>query len=71
MKCPEKEVNAMGGFKLICCQCGSDKVLEKSGDKKISCNDDGSVYAEGIHRKCTECSNEAFILVRSRLKTDG
>lgn len=57
----------MGAFKLICCQCGSDKVLEKSGGKKLSCDGDGSVYAEGIQRKCTECSNEAFVLIRSRI----
>lgn len=58
----------MGGFRLICCQCGSDKVLEKSAKEKVDWVADRIKYGEGIQRKCQDCNNEAFIIFRTWLQ---
>lgn len=58
----------MGEFKLICCQCGSDNIVERSGDKRLDCIGDSTVHAEGIQRKCTNCNNEAFVIIRTQVQ---
>lgn len=55
----------MGGFKLNCCQCGSDKVLEKSSKNNLDWAGDHIIYGEGIQRKCLDCNNESFIIFRT------
>lgn len=55
----------MGGFKLICCKCGSDKILEKSSENKLDWEGDSTIYGYGIQRKCTECDNEDFVIHRT------
>jgi hypothetical protein len=56
------------GFKLICCKCGSDKVIEKSAKNKLDYIEEHIKYGEGIERKCLDCSNEAFIVYRTWLE---
>ena len=58
----------MGGFKLICSRCGSDKVLEKSGQSKLDWIGDQIKYGEGIQRKCLDCNNESFVIFRTWLQ---
>ncbi|KUO77698.1 MAG: hypothetical protein APF77_13225 [Clostridia bacterium BRH_c25] len=60
----------MGGFKLICSQCGSDKVLEKSSENKLDWIGDKAVYGEGIQIRCTECDNEEFMIFRTWTRRD-
>lgn len=60
----------LGGFRLICGNCGSDKVIEKSGRNKLDWVADKVKYGEGIQRKCTDCSNEEFIIFRTWLQQD-
>lgn len=60
----------MGGFKLICCQCGSDKVLEKSARNKLDWTGDRVEYGEGIQRKCLDCDNESFVIFRTWLQQE-
>ncbi|MCX7745328.1 MAG: hypothetical protein N2645_00340 [Clostridia bacterium] len=55
----------MSGFKLICCQCGSDKVLEKNGKNKVDWAGDRVIYGEGIQRRCLDCNNESFSIFRT------
>ncbi|PAB59846.1 hypothetical protein [Anaeromicrobium sediminis] len=55
----------MGGFKIICSQCGSDKVIEKSGKNKIDRLGKRVKYAEGIERQCLDCDNESFVIHRT------
>ncbi|NJD01257.1 MAG: hypothetical protein FIA99_01360 [Ruminiclostridium sp.] len=57
-----------GGFKLICCQCGSDIVLEKSGKSKLDWSGKHIKYGEGIQRKCLNCSNESFEIFKTWLQ---
>lgn len=58
----------MGGFRLICGQCGSDKVLEKNGISKLDWVGDRAKYGEGIQRKCLKCNNESFIIFKTWLQ---
>ena len=60
----------MGGFKLICSKCGSDKILEESSENKLDWKSDSVIYGEGIQRKCTECDNEEFIIFRTWVQQD-
>jgi len=53
------------GFRLVCGNCGSDSVLEKSGHKLLDCIEDRARYGEGIQRKCLDCRNEEFIIFRT------
>lgn len=55
----------MGGFKSICCKCGSNNILEKSGQKMLDWIGDSAIYGEGIQRKCTECDNESFVIFKT------
>jgi hypothetical protein len=55
----------LNGFRIVCCQCGSDKVLEKSSQNILDSSGDNVVYGEGIQRKCIECSNEAFVIFKT------
>lgn len=54
-----------GKFKLLCCKCGSDNVLEKSGRDKIDCEGGRAVHGEGIQRRCQDCDNEEFHIYRT------
>lgn len=58
----------MGKFKLVCCQCGSDKVIEKNGQNKLDWVGDRIEFGEGIERQCLECSNESFVIFRTWLQ---
>lgn len=60
----------MPGFKLICSRCGSENVIEKSGQTKLDWVGDRAKYGEGIQRKCLECDNEAFIIFRTWLEKE-
>lgn len=55
----------LGGFKLVCGQCGSDKVVQKSARKKLHEAKGCVIYAEGVERKCMDCSNESFVVHRT------
>ncbi|MGE5630938.1 MAG: hypothetical protein ACM3TR_07575 [Caulobacteraceae bacterium] len=55
----------MAGFKIICSQCGSDKVLEKIEKKALDWLGARVKYGEGIQRKCQDCDNESFIIFRT------
>lgn len=58
----------MGQFKVICSQCGSDQVLEKSGRKKLDWLAERVRYGEGIQRKCLNCNNESFVIFKTWLE---
>lgn len=58
----------MGGFRLVCRQCGSDKVIEKSSRSKLDWSADRIKYGEGIKRICLDCNNEAFIIFKTWLQ---
>lgn len=58
----------MLGFKLICGNCGSELVLEKSGHKQLDFLADRVKYGEGIERKCLNCKNEEFIIFKTWIK---
>ena len=60
----------LGGFKVVCCRCGSDNVLEKSGKSRLDWTGDRIEYGEGIQRRCQDCSNEAFVIFRTWLQED-
>ncbi len=49
----------MGGFKVICGNCGSDLVAEKSSYNKPF----GEVKAKVIQRICLDCNNKSFVLL--------
>ena len=55
----------MAEFKLICIQCGSDNVLEKTRREVLELQDGKNKYAEGVQRKCLDCSSEAFSIFRT------
>ena len=55
----------MGEFKVTCCKCGSDNVLEMSSRKKIDWVSGRIKYALGIQRKCIDCDNEDFVVLRT------
>lgn len=58
----------MAGFRLICGNCGSDQVLEKSARKRLDFFSGRVKYGEGIQRKCNECHNEDFIALKTRME---
>lgn len=58
----------LGKFKIICCQCGSDKIVEKSASRKLDWAGDRIEYGEGIQRKCLDCDNESFSFFRTWMK---
>lgn len=58
----------MSDFRLVCCQCGSDLVLEKSGLKKLDWIGDRVKHGQGIQRKCLNCNNESFIIFKTWLE---
>jgi len=58
----------LGGFRLVCCQCGSNKILEKSAKAKLDWVADRIKYGEGIERKCLDCNNEAFVIFKTWLE---
>ena len=58
----------MGGFKLTCSQCGSDKVVEKSAKNNMGIVGVKIQYGEGIQRKCLDCNNEDLIIFRTWLE---
>lgn len=60
----------MKGFRLICCKCGSDKVLEKSSENTLEWSGDNAVHGEIIQRKCTECDNEDFTVLKTWVQKD-
>lgn len=60
-----KEEMELANFKVICCKCGSDKILEKSSNGTLQKVDDPSIQGEGIQRKCMECDNEELFAVRT------
>ncbi len=60
----------MGRFKLVCCKCGSDNILEKSGVRRLVQGQEGCVHGEGIERLCTECNNEDFFITKTWVKND-
>ena len=60
----------MEGFKLICCKCGSDKVLEKSSENILEWAGDSAVHGEIIQRRCIECDNEDFTLLKTWMQKD-
>ncbi len=55
----------MGKFKVICCQCGSDKIIEKSEKRVVDNTGNHIVYGEGIQRRCQDCSNEDFSIFKT------
>jgi hypothetical protein len=55
----------MGGFKIICSCCGSDKIVEKSAINRIGMVGTYEKYGEGMLRKCTDCDNEDFAIFRT------
>lgn len=55
----------MTGFRLLCGNCGSDNVLEKSGQRMLDSIEDRAKYGEGIQRKCLDCKNEDFIIFKT------
>lgn len=61
----------MTGFRLICGNCGSDSVLEKSAYKILDRLTGSVKYAEGLQRKCLGCNNEEFILFKTGLILNG
>jgi hypothetical protein len=60
----------MGRFRIICSECGSDKILEKSSQTVLSSEGNSYIYGEGIQRKCIECSNESFVIFKTWKQTD-
>jgi len=60
----------LGMFKLTCGKCGSINVLEKSGHNILDGKSDEVIYGEGIQRKCTECDNEDFTIIRTWVRKD-
>lgn len=60
----------LSGFKLICSQCGSDKVIEKSGKNKLDWLGKHAKYGEGLQRKCLDCDNESFVIHRTWFQKD-
>ncbi len=54
---------------MVCGQCGSDIILEKSGKVKLDWTGERIKYGEGVQRKCLNCNNEAFIIFRTWLQT--
>lgn len=63
-----KEVSDLSGFKLTCSRCGSEKILEKSGENRLDWLGERVKYGEGIQRKCLHCNNESFIIFRTWLQ---
>ncbi|KPU44806.1 hypothetical protein OXPF_18920 [Oxobacter pfennigii] len=57
----------MTGFKISCGNCGSDKIVEKSAHNLLGQSGERSIYGEGIQRKCLNCGNEDFSLLKTRL----
>lgn len=55
----------MKGFKLICCNCGSDKVLERNNESTLDWAGDTAILGEILQRKCTECDNEDFTILKT------
>jgi hypothetical protein len=55
----------LGEFKVICCQCGSDKVIERSARNQLDRIDERVKYGEGIQRMCLDCSNESFNIFKT------
>jgi len=55
----------LGEFKVVCCQCKSDNVLEKYSRNRLDWVGGRIKYGEGIQRKCTECDNESFMIFRT------
>lgn len=55
----------MGGFKLICSECGSDKIIEKNQRNKLFWLRGPVKYGEGIQRKCLDCDNESFVIYKT------
>ncbi|GAB6086019.1 hypothetical protein [Alkaliphilus crotonatoxidans] len=60
----------MGGFKVICSNCGSEKVIEKSEKNKLDWVGDKVKYGQGIQRKCLYCNNQSFIINKTWLEKD-
>lgn len=55
----------MKGFRTICCQCGSDKVIEKSAKNELSRSETRVNYGEGMQRRCQDCNNESFTIFKT------
>jgi hypothetical protein len=55
----------LGRFKVICCKCGSDKILEKSSRNQVDCEGTRIIYGEGVQRKCLDCDNEEFYVFKT------
>lgn len=60
----------MKGFKLICCKCGSDKVLEMSSESTLDWAGDSAIQGEVLKRKCTECRNEDFVVLKTWIQRE-
>jgi hypothetical protein len=55
----------MDGFKIICCKCGSDKIVEKCENQVLELKGNKIFIGEGISIKCIECSNKDFLLLKT------
>lgn len=55
----------LGRFRLICCKCGSDKILEKCSINKVDCEGTHIIYGECIQRRCLDCDNEEFSIFKT------
>jgi hypothetical protein len=55
----------MKGFRVVCCQCGSENVMEKSSSEVLELADGEIKHGEGIRRMCNDCGNESFIIVKT------
>jgi len=60
----------LGSFKLLCSRCGTDNVIVKSGEKRFDKVKGGFIYGKGVQRKCTQCSNEDFVIFETWVQKD-
>ena len=58
----------MGRFKVICNECGSENIMERSQNINVEKIGKHIKCAQGIQRKCLECSNEGFMIFKTWLE---
>lgn len=60
----------LNGFKLICCQCGSDNIVENIDKSRLFKLGKHIKYKVGIQRKCLDCDNESFVIHKTWLQEE-
>lgn len=55
----------MNGFRLICCKCGCANIMERTAESTLEWAGDSALQGEIIQRKCIECDNEDFVILRT------